>query len=122
MFVAKIITLVVNVDQQIFAPYGRGLIIPKHSLRQWCPPLLLHTISQHVGNPVIQSNITPTISETSNVVHIPQMSPIVPKHYGYSKDNIWEITMSMDDDRKVRRNHMSHIRSQANSEEQWSTS
>ena len=59
----------------------------------------------------------PTISDISEIEEMPHNAPIVPKHYGYSTDSLWEIMMCIDFAREIRQNHMSHIRSPAISEE-----
>ena len=96
MFVAKITVPVVNVGQQLFTPYGRSLIIPKHAFRQAYPPSLLHTIAPNAGEPAIQSISIPTMPDTTEVEGLPHTAAIVPKHYGYSTDRLWEITMCIE--------------------------
>ena len=120
MFVAKITAPVVNVGQQLFTPYGRGLIIPKHAPRQSCPPSLLHMIVLDVEK-IVQQPTVITRSDTSDTELVPHTAPVMPKHYGYSTDSLREITMWIEGAREIRRNHMSHIRSLAISEEEAAT-
>ena len=57
------------------------------------------------------------MSDKSEAKQLPHTAHIVPTHYGYSTDSLWEITMCIAGTREIRRNHMSHICSHAISEE-----
>ena len=120
MFVGKITATVVNVDQQLFAAYNRGLVIPKHVIRQPSPPQLSTTAK-------VTKTSTAVASTTPNTPDVTYITPpqgdycvVVPqaKCYGYSSDSLWEITMCIPGDRDTRRNHFAHIRNLGTSEDQ----
>ena len=121
MYVAKVTARIVNVGEQLFTPYGKGRIIPKHTNRQSCLPSLLHTTVSYEVKLVTQSIIIPKMSDTSEVEELPHTAPIVPKHYGYSTDSLWEITICIEGPREMCRIHMSLIRNPAISEEEAAT-
>ena len=115
MYVTKFTARAANVGEQLFTLYGRGRIVPKHAIRQSCPPSLLHKTVPYVGKPVEESIKIPTMSDTLEIEEMTRTAPIVPKHYGYSTDSLWEITMCIEGAREKRRTNLSHIRNQARS-------
>ena len=108
MYVAKITARAVNVGQHLFTPYGKDLLIPTHALSQSCPPSLVPKTAVHVLHPAIQPSSIP-ISDESDCEMMPHTTTLMTKHYGYSTDSLWEITMSLEGDRESRRNHISHM-------------
>ena len=75
---------------------------------------------------VLQPDIQPSsipIPDDSYCEIVPATVPrtILPKHYGYPTDSLWEITMSLEWDRESRRNHVSRIRNTTITEEETVT-
>ena len=113
MFLAKITASVVKIDEEQFTPYGRGLIMPKRVIRQPRPPSLVDNTVPHVVAATLEPNSTMVMPDSSDVEIMPHSATVVLSYYGYSTDNLWEITMCMSGSRKIRRNHISQIRSSA---------
>ena len=136
MYVAKIIARIVNVGQQLFTPYGRGFIIPKHALPPSCPPTLLSqtavSVSKHASSPSCPPTLL--LKRAVNLQHLDTHTSSIPtsvdsgyeiiqhtilqKRYGYSTDSLWEITMTLPEDRESRRQLTSHIRNTAITEKE----
>ena len=78
IFVAKITASVVKVGEQLFTPYGRGLIIPKRVIRQPRPPSLVNTLVPHEVAAALAPNSTMVMSDSSDVELMPHTATIVP--------------------------------------------
>ena len=66
-----------------------------------CPTYLSHTVFQHAANSVTQLSSISTMSAAPDYKVIPHTTAIVPKHYGYSTDSLWKITMCMEGVREI---------------------
>ena len=95
MYVTKVTAPTVNVGEQLFTPYGRGRIIPKHAIRQSRPPSLIPTTVPSVRTPATQLISIPALPNISEVEVVPHITPILPKHYGYSADSLGRLRCAL---------------------------